>query len=156
MSARWRLAAVEILTTGLPFCVFKLLTALVLWRAFGWTWVAAPLAALGALDALLNVANLAALATARRRVVGVCTAELVVRRAGGRSEVGLAIDVCLSFALVALVVGAGWIARLPTEGVTAWNAAVVLNVLGAGVGRLAAALKEPAVDQSAGSSVRTM
>ena len=74
-----------------------------------------------------------------------CTTDLFVRRLGGRADVGLAVDLCLSFALVALValvVGAGWLAHAASPTVTAWNAAVVLNVLGAGIGRLAAALRE--------------
>jgi len=133
-------ALAEILTVGLPFCVFKLLTGAI---ALG--TAAAPLGyallALGAIDAVLNLANLVSWLAVRRRVGGVCLADLASRRLGG-GDLGLAIDVFLSFALVAVVVGAGLFARMPAGTLVWWNVAVVANVLGAGIGRLFAALRE--------------
>lgn len=118
---------------GLPFCVFKLLT--------GWILVdpVAPLGyallALGAVDAVLNMVNLVALLAAQRRAGPVCVAELAFR------DLGLAVDVFVSFGLVAIVIGAGWLSRAPAWAVPLWNIAVVLNVLGAGTGRLLGAIR---------------
>lgn len=132
----WWLAAAEIAVVGLPFCAFKLLAGLIALEGF------APagylLLALGAADAGLNTANLIALIARRRRVAAVCLAELLLSR---RPQLALALDVLISFSLVAIVVGAGWLARLPAWGLAAWNVAVILNVVGAGVGRVVAAVR---------------
>lgn len=127
--------AVEILTVGLPFCAFKLLTGAIVGSPLGYVLVA-----LGAIDLVLNLVNLVALVAVHRRVSSVCLVELVLRQFG-KAELGLAIDVFLSFGLVALVVGLSWIPRMPADGLPLWNLAVVLNVLGAGVGRLFSALR---------------
>lgn len=50
----------------------------------------------------------------------------------------------LSFALVAIVVGLGLLAHLPRWALILWNMSVVLNVLGAGIGRLVTALRKAA------------
>ena len=60
------------------------------------------------------------------------------------SELGLAVDVFLSFALVAIVIAFGLLLRVPAWALPIWNLAVVLNVLGAGAGRLFVALRRPA------------
>lgn len=128
------------MTVGLPFCAFKALTGVIL--------LGSPLAyvllALGAIDLALNAVNLVALLTVQRRVAGVCLTDVALHRLAGRAapeDLGLAIDVFLSFALVALVIGLGLLRHLPAWALLTWNAAVVLNVLGAGVGRLFAALR---------------
>lgn len=129
----------EVVTVGLPFCVFKLLTGLIAIET-----VLAPvgyvLLALGTADVVLNLLNFGALLVARRRVGAVCVADLALRKYRARG-LGLAVDVFVSFALVAVVVGAGLIARVPAWALPLWNFSVVLNVLGAGVGRLASALR---------------
>ncbi|HEY4222908.1 MAG TPA: hypothetical protein VGO62_16235, partial [Myxococcota bacterium] len=105
------------------------------------------LVALGAVDALLNLVNAVALAIPRagRRVLPVCALQLVLAPVGAavRADVGAAADVLFSFALVAAVIASGSIgtlASLSPHALTAWNAAVICNVLGAGVLRLAQAL----------------
>ncbi|MEZ4365204.1 MAG: hypothetical protein R2939_02815 [Kofleriaceae bacterium] len=142
---RWVLPATEILTVGLPFCAFKLLTGLIALSSS----VAAPvgyvLLGWGAVDLVLNLVNLGALLLRHRRVGAVCLTELALRRLGratAHADLGLAVDVFLAFGLVALVVGLGWLRRLGAEAVIVWNLAVVLNVLGAGVGRLVGALRD--------------
>jgi hypothetical protein len=134
--------AAEIVTVGLPFCAFKLLTGLV---ALG-----SPLAplgfallALGAADLALNGVNLVALVAVHRRAAGVCLADVALTRGDDR-ERALALDMFLSFALVAVVVGFGLLGRLPAWGLAVWNLAVILNVLGAGGGRLLGALRPAA------------
>ena len=131
------LALLELVTVGLPFCAFKILTGVI---AVQWSPAGYALIALGIIDLVLNTVNLIALVALRRRIGSVCLVELVLRRFARRAEVGLAIDVFVSFALVALVVGLGWIALIPAAVLPLWNLAVVLNVLGAGVGRLFSAL----------------
>ncbi|NVB79137.1 MAG: hypothetical protein HOV81_12120 [Kofleriaceae bacterium] len=131
---RWILPSAEILTVGIPFCAFKLLTGHI---ALGSPF--APLGyallALGSIDLVLNLVNLVALLAMRRRISAVCLTEAALRRRGS-DDIGLALDVFLSFGLVALVVGCGLLLRLPAWALPIWNIAVVLNVLGAGVGRL--------------------
>jgi hypothetical protein len=119
----------EILTVGLPFCAFKLLTGLVAYPSP----VAYPLLILGAIDAVLNVVNLFV-------KVPTCFTDLVLRR----HELALALDVFISFALVAIVIGFSLLPRLPAWALPIWSAAVILNVLGAGVGRLLAATRTSA------------
>ncbi|MBX3196545.1 MAG: hypothetical protein KF894_00210 [Labilithrix sp.] len=139
----WLFATAEILTVGFPFCSFKVLTGIVLvglpsLRALGWALVA-----LGAVDVVLNALNLASLVLLRRRVSGVCLVDVLARRLDRRrprGDLGVSLDVLLSFGLVALVIGAGLIARLPSWALPLWNVSVVLNVLGAGIGRVLAAL----------------
>jgi hypothetical protein len=138
----WLVPCVEIVTVGLPFCAFKAFTGLILLRVSPLAPLGYLLMALGAIDLLLNTINLMAWLSARRAVSGVCLADVVARRLGltGRhADLGLAVDVCLSFALVALVIGLGLLAQLPGWALASWNVAVVLNVLGAGIGRLVTA-----------------
>jgi hypothetical protein len=141
-SQHWLVPSAEVLTVGLPFCVFKLLT--------GWIAVHTPLApvgyallALGAVDLVLNATNLAALLVAHRRVGGVCTLDVVL---GRDRDLALAVDVFLSFALVAIVVGFGLLLRLPRWALPLWNLAVVVNVVGAGAARLLTAIRADAIE----------
>ncbi|HEY4057943.1 MAG TPA: hypothetical protein VGM39_15115 [Kofleriaceae bacterium] len=139
---RWLLPSAEILTVGMPFCVFKLLTGLIALRSPALAPLGYALLALGSVDLLLNVANLFALLATGKRIGAVCLTDVLLRRlASGDSELGLAVDVFLSFGLVAIVIGFGLILRIPTWAVPIWNIAVVLNVLGAGVGRVFEALR---------------
>jgi hypothetical protein len=141
----------EVVTIGFPFCAFKVVVGLLLVReGAGFAEVAgALLIGLGALDALFNVVNLASLLGVRRRVVSACTFSALTRRltlfraspSDHMEDLGNSIDVLLSFSLVAAMVGLGKIAALPAEQLRAWNGAVVLNVLGAGLGRVGASLR---------------
>lgn len=139
---RWLLPCAEIAAVGLPFCAFKLLTGALLVE-LRLAPLGAALIALGAVDLALNLVNLIAWLTRRRALSGVCLTEVLARRLGGarRGELGLALDVLLSFSLVALVVGLGLVGRLSPGAARIWNLAVVLNVLGAGIGRVLAALR---------------
>jgi hypothetical protein len=134
-----------VLSVGLPFCVFKLLTGLVVLR-LGGAWLrpcGVALVALGAIDAAVNLVNLVALVVAKRRVLGVCLTDVALGRRLGQ-DVALALDVFVSFALVAIVVGFGLLLALPRWGLPLWNVAVVLNVLGAGIGQLVTAVRRDA------------
>lgn len=118
------LGILEVLTVGLPFCVFKILTGLFMGR-----W-GLPLVVLGAADALVNLANLAALLVLRRRVLPLCLSQILLRRAD--PELAAALDVALSFLLVAIIIGGNFLGRFPAPLIRLWSAAVVMNVLGAG------------------------
>lgn len=139
----WILPSTEILTVGLPFCVFKLLTGMLALESTTPRPLGYVLLALGSVDAAINLINLATVLVLRRRVIGACLLDIVLRAAklSRSDDLGLALDVFVSFGLVAIVVGFGLIAALPAELVAVWNVAVVLNVLGAGIGRLVAAIR---------------
>lgn len=127
---------VEIVTVGLPFCAFKVLcgTATNVHSPLGWTLVA-----WGLIDTVLNTINLFALG---RPVFGICATHLVATRASPRyADVGVAIDVFLSFVLVALMIAANGLGELSPFERGIWNVSVILNVLGAGIGRLTASLR---------------
>ncbi|MFO0667882.1 MAG: hypothetical protein U0174_28270 [Polyangiaceae bacterium] len=133
------------MTVGLPFCAFKVLTGLVLIDLPPFAWLGYPLVVLGAVDALLNSTNLASLLVLRRRTSGVCLSDVLVAKltkTKGRGDLGLAIDVFVSFVLVAVVIGFHLLRRMPAWALSVWDTAVVLNVLGAGIGRLLAALRQ--------------
>ena len=135
----------EVVTVGLPFCVFKALGGVLL-DASGQRAAALILVTWAAADFVFNLWNLGGLLFVRRRIVGTCTlAALGGARTGGRhsrgAELGTALDVLVSFVLVACVVGLGFIPRFTPEALRLWNGAVVLNVLGAGLARFAGALR---------------
>lgn len=139
-----RLEALEVLSVGFPFCVFKFAAGNA-FLARGGFWAAAgqALLALGAVDLLFNAANFAGLTLIRRRVLDACFLSFAarsLRRPAGKSrwtlqDFGNSLDVLISFSLVAYLVGAGRLKDLPPPLLSFWNAAVVLNVLGAGLMR---------------------
>lgn len=114
--------------TGVPFGIFKV--------AFG-VWLADHVGhAAGAVVVvwgLLDIAlNLAAVAVPR---VSYC----LLSNAGrwfGREDLLLAIDTLLSFGIVACMVGSGLVRELPDALRRAYDLAVVLNVLAAGLERV--------------------
>jgi hypothetical protein len=131
----------EILTIGLPFCVFKVVTGMHL-NAF--PLASGVLVGLGILDTVINLGNLATLLLKKCRVLPVCTltgiTEWTLRKrpfaSEKRMDLGNSIDMAVALLLVAAMVGFEQIASLPTGHILAWNVAVVLNVLGAGLSRL--------------------
>lgn len=141
----WVLSSTEILVVGLPFSVFKLLAGLTVLRMPTLFALGVVLLGLGALDLAFNVMNLGSFVVRRRRATDVCVIDFVVRRLDRKApqgDLGVALDVFVSFGLVAAVVGLGLIPRMPAWAVPIWNVAVVLNVLGAGIGRLFSALRQ--------------
>lgn len=132
---------IEIITVGLPFCVFKLVSGMI----FHQYW----LVALGIIDLLINLVNLVSSIFFKKRVLDTCVLSFLVHKikkpqADIRSlwlDLGNASDVFLSFALVAIVVGGGFILQMTPEQLWYWNLSVVLNVCGAGYGRLVGSWK---------------
>ena len=131
----------EILTIGLPFCAFKIITGLY----FGQYW----LVVLGLVDLIFNVINLFSLLLMGKRIVAVCFLSFlinIIKKPNAEikskwQDLGSAIDVLISFSLVAYVVGGNFIKFFPAVHVILWNVSVVLNVLGAGYGRLVGSIK---------------
>jgi uncharacterized membrane protein len=133
--------ALEIITIGLPFCAFKCLTGLY----YGQHW----LVGLGIVDLVINFINLLSVIYRKKRVLDACFISFLVRLIKKPNtevkslwqDLGNSTDVLLSFILVAMVLATGAINKLPAEHLQLWNIAVILNVLGAGSGRLTTSLK---------------
>lgn len=138
-SPRW-VSLFEVITVGLPFCAFKLLTGLALYPTL--PALAIALLVLGSCDLLFNLGNLLSLLVRGERKVSICTFDAIAQRAGARpQDLGIALDVFVSFVIVAVVIGAGLLKRFSAEELLAWNVSVILNVLGAGVSRLLSSLR---------------
>jgi hypothetical protein len=133
-----------IVTIGVPFCAFKALTGTLLLATPGWGWLGVVLIALAVADLALNLASLGLTLLGRDNRLGVCTFQVLIElarpRHEGWKELGLSLDAMLSFLLVAFVVGGNLLGRIPPPGPGLWALSVVLNVLGAGIGRLAESL----------------
>ena len=133
-------ALFEIVTVGLPFCAFKIIAGLGLNQLWLTIW--------GALDLAINSANLLSLIIRRKRLLDACLLSLIVRavkkpRREAKSQwqdLGNSADVLLSFALVAFMLGGGFLATLAPTQLKLWNISVILNVLGAGSMRLSQSL----------------
>ena len=131
----------EIVTIGLPFCAFKIVTGLF----FQQYW----LVGLGILDLIINVANLFSTIISKRRIFDACFLSFLVwvikkHDTGMKSkwqDLGNSIDVLLSFTLVAIVIGGGFIKMLPADHLMIWNVSVILNVFGAGSSRITTSIK---------------
>lgn len=139
-----RLNLLEVVTVGLPFCGFKILSGTSLGGPAGFLLIG-----LGVLDAAINGVNLLGLLATRRRPMAACTLALATssfRRASAAPQrwldLGNSLDMLLAFALVALMIGSGRLASMTPERLAAWNACVILNVLGAGLGRLGASVRD--------------
>ena len=152
------LETLEVLSVGLPFCLFKI-AAGVVFRSGGGARGAAGtvLIAFGVVDLLFNGANLAGLVLLRRRILDACLLSFAARRLQSPTrksrrtlqDFGNSMDVLISFSLVAYMVGAGRLSALPPWLLTFWNAAVVFNVLGAGLGRFSESFRNLSENGSA-------
>ncbi len=146
----------EVVTVGLPFCAFKLLTGYsVVVHAPAWSVLGMVLVVLGVLDVVVNAANAIGLLVRRRRFLEACTLSVATRIVRRRSrvastwqELGTAVDVLLSMALVAIMIAAGSIGRLPAPLLAVWNISVIVNVLGAGVARFGQSLQRHLTQES--------
>lgn len=133
-------ALFEILTVGLPFCAFKIIAGLGLRQHWLTGW--------GLLDLAINAINLLAFILLRRRLFDACLLSFLVRLVKKpdrdvRSywqDLGNAIDVGFSFAIVAFMLGGGFLSSLHPMQLKIWNISVILNVLGAGSFRLSASI----------------
>jgi hypothetical protein len=127
---------IEILTVGLPFCAFKIITGLF----FNQFW----LIILGGIDLSINLGNLLSLFIRKKRLMDACLFSFITRSlkksypqsATKWQDLGNSIDVVVSFTIVALMIGGGYLKDLPELQLKIWNLSVILNVFGAGYGRI--------------------
>ena len=137
------------LTIGFPFIGYKFLAAVLLFSMFD----APVMCALGGIflvlamaDLALNTINLFALVILGRRPVPVCLLSWLIGLTPFQKrfrDLGEALDVMLSFGIVACVVGINLFPELLAVSQACfylWNACTVTNVLGAGIARLSASL----------------
>lgn len=134
--SRW-LELMEVVTVGLPFCGFKIVVGLTC-LANGATTAGRALVALGVIDLVINALNAVTLLALGRRTWAACTFSVLTP---ARRDLGNALDTMFSFSLVAVMIGGGHIASLSPPHLTAWNGCVIVNVLGAGLGRLGQSLR---------------
>jgi hypothetical protein len=133
---------IELITIGLPFCVFKVVTGLYLNQHW--------LTALGVIDLVINLTNLVTILSVKKRVLHACSLSFVLSKIKKPpqdikykwQDLGNSIDVLLSFTLVAYMIGWGGIVHIPSWQLQIWNVSVVFNVFGAGYSRLADSIKE--------------
>lgn len=131
----------DIITIGLPFCVFKITTGLV----YGQYW----LIGIGLIDTFINLFNLSSLVFLRKKFLSTCLLSFLSRKLilsknenkHNWSELGESLDVLLSFTIVAYIIGSGNIVNYPNPHILFWNWAVVFNVLGAGSARMIESIK---------------
>jgi hypothetical protein len=130
----------EILTVGLPFCAFKIITGLF----FDQHW----LTAIGLIDLVINLMNLLSLVFLKKRIFDACFLSFITRSLKKPKpqakplwqDLGNSLDVLISFTLVAFMIGGGFIPLMPANHLSIWNMAVILNVFGAGYGRFMGSL----------------
>jgi len=147
---RKRIALIGFITIGLPFAGFKIL--------FGWAmpqlWqgnlvqiLGIALIALGTADLAVNLLNLFSYLLRGRALMQVCVLANIFHLFGRKeipghehrirsADFGTALDVMLSFTLVALAVGLNLLPRFGETERQIWNTGVVINVLGAGISRI--------------------
>ena len=126
----------EVVTVGLPFCGFKVVVGLTC-VSNGYVVAGWALVALGVVDVVINVINAVTLSAMGRRTLAACVFSVLTPR----RDLGNAIDTMFSFTLVAVMIGGGHIPTLAPQLLSAWNVCVIINVLGAGFGRLGQSLR---------------
>lgn len=143
----------EVITVGIPFCVFKLLTGL--WLMDGGPaarFAGYALFALGALDLVINTVNLVSLALRRRRALEPCLFAMVASALRPRrdpawtwQDVGNSLDVLLAMSIVAYMIAVQAQASFPEARRYLWNSCVILDVMGAGLTRFGGSLRRISV-----------
>ncbi len=140
----------EVVTVGLPFCAFKLITGKLLFFTTGMKVMGGILLVLGALDLIINLVNVLFLVWKKRRGATICTLTLLVKlwtdgSGAGKArltDVAASLDVILSFLLVVAMIDSGRLSGLPHVEGMAWNIAVSFNVLGAGMAQLSRSIRK--------------
>jgi hypothetical protein len=130
----------EVITIGYPFCAFKIISGLRLDQPWMVVW--------GLFDLVINSVNLIGFAIRGRQLLHTCLLSqtiYLVRRPGDDAtahweNLGNALDLLLSFVLVALMLGGGFLAGMDAGLLVVWNISVILNVLGAGSSRVSASI----------------
>lgn len=135
------LSLLEIITVGFPFCSFKIIAGLFFKQNL--------LLSLGVIDLIFNALNFGSILFSGKLIVDTCFFSFLVNRLKRPPlerkiiwiDFGNSIDVMFSFLLVAFVIGGGFISQLPNASLMIWNISVIFNVIGAGLTRIYASLK---------------
>ncbi len=137
----------SILTIGFPFVGYKVLGGIVISRLYHDSWIADVLALLfivwGVIDFLLNAVSLHAVSCRGNLHYPVCLLSVVSKKHPVLSkwrDSGEALDIMLSFMIVAVVVGQNLFVFMDGAQIKLWNVCTVVNVLGAGIARLGASI----------------
>ena len=137
----------SILTIGFPFVGYKILGGIIISRLYDESWLAAFVAVLfvvwGLVDLLLNAVCLHAVSCRGNLHYPVCLLSMISKKHPVLSkwhDCGEALDIMLSFMIVALVVGQNLFVFMDGAQVKIWNICTVVNVLGAGIARLGASI----------------
>lgn len=147
---RKRIAQIGFITIGLPFAAFKILFGLAMpniWPGNLFYALGIALVALGIADLVVNALNSLSYLFRARALMQVCVLANIFHLFGRKeipghehrirsADFGTALDVMLSFTLVALAVGLNLLPRFGESERQLWNLSVVINVLGAGVSRI--------------------
>ncbi len=137
---------IAVITIGFPFAAFKWLlghTFLKMMSSPINYLIGGILIGWSIIDFLINGANLLLLLFENRYPTNVClltnifaSKHVHVKNSVAWKEFGTALDVMLSFALVAIMVGGNLFHYLAGWEMHLWSASVVVNVLGAGITRI--------------------
>lgn len=137
----------SILTIGFPFVGYKVLGGIVISRLYHDSWIVDVLALLfivwGVIDFLLNAVSLHAVSCRGNLHYPVCLLSVVSKKHPVLSkwrDSGEALDIMLSFMIVAVVVGQNLFVFMDGAQIKLWNVCTVVNVLGAGIARLGASI----------------
>jgi len=142
--------AIEVITIGLPFCIFKYILGMWLLTHPGLHLIGGALVVLAVIDGLINLANLCSLLARGKRAAAPCLTAVIAGRWPGkasqsaREDIGISIDVLLAMSIVAYVIGSGIITHLEPRRALVWNVCVILNVMGAGLSRLSRSISRAA------------
>lgn len=140
----------EIITVGFPFCYFKLIAGELLLNnpslsVLG-TSLSVALILLGFIDSFLNVINLCSLIIGGYRLLPVCILSLIFEKLNKKNShwnnLGISVDILLSFIIVALMIALGSLPLLTPIKLKFWNISVIFNVIGAGISRIASSIIE--------------
>ena len=136
----------SILTIGFPFVGYKILAGILLFRMYD-SFFAALIAVIfvswGIIDLFLNTISFYTLCWRGHNEYPVCLFSVIARKNEKLSkwnDSGEALDIMLSFCIVAWVVGNNLFPFMDGAQVKFWNICTVVNVLGAGIARLGASI----------------
>ena len=136
------------LIVGLPFVGYKIFAGLIIWNMYPDSPVARVVGSfffvLGWGDMCVHAVNLFGVFFKGKRLLPVCILAIVNRKMrcfALREEIGEAVDMMISFAIVATVVGNELFVFLEPYQIKLWNCCTVFNILGAGISQLQATLR---------------
>tara|TARA_Y100000768_G_C23980901_1_gene685713 strand:- start:814 stop:1248 length:435 start_codon:yes stop_codon:yes gene_type:complete len=136
----------DILTIGIPFGLFKLLSGIYYNLNFLIWW--------GLLDIAINLLNFILISIKKKKVLPTCSLAMLGFFLGKNFKIkteltedtGESLDVLFSFLIIAIVIGSGAIASFSPHMLLLWNISVILNIMGAGSIRLFNSIKRYRTD----------